>query len=244
MNRWLEEATVLALVLAGGIALLMAIRVMGGFVGLLPTSRVGEARMRTWLPIVGVAIMVVYVGVALRWLVGQRASWLVPVALLVVVVGVSWKALRDVADGLVLRSSGAYRRGDKLTLDTMDGRIAELGWRFITVETTEGTVATIPWSTLAGAIVQRAPRIEHAHFHAFRLALPDAVSIPEVRERVSRALLLSPWCLYERDPEVRAISGGEELEVVVGLVDRDHEAEVEALARQALAELARRTLQS
>lgn len=238
MSVWLEHGILLAVGVAGAIGLLLGVRALGVGVRLLPMSRAAEARVRAWLPILGVIVMMIYIGVALDWMLGGTMRWLVPVLLLVVPLGASWGAIRDMVDGLVVRSSDTYRIGDYLALEELEGRVAELGWRYLVLETRDSTVATVPYARLAKAIVQRAPRAEQAHFHTFRVELPEIVPIPEIKRAIHRALLLSPWCLYRRDPQVRAVGG--ELEVVVGLVDADHEVEAEAVTRQAIAKVTRR----
>ena len=190
------------------------------------------------MPVVGVTVEVLYVGVVIDWLLGGTMRWLVPLMIVVVPLAASWGAIKDMVDGLMVRSGDAYRIGDYVELEGLEGRVASLGWRYLVLETRDSTVATVPYSRLAKAIVQRAPRAEHAHFHTFRVECPDMLPIPEVKRAIHRALLLSPWCLYKRAPEVRAVGG--DIEVVVGLVDADHEVEAEAVTREAIAAMTRR----
>ena len=233
MSSWMTEALTLALIMAGAVALLLAVRLLGVAAQLFPMSRAAKARAQAWLPVLAFVAIVLYVAVALHWLLDQRGlGWTVPLLLIAVAVGAGWGALRDISDGVVVRNSQAYRVGDYVSLGDLSGRVVHLGWRYLVLETRDGTVATIPYGHLARRVVQRAPRADHAHFHVFRLPLPDGASVPELKRVVRRSLLLSPWCLYRRAPEVRAVGG--ELEVVVGLVDADHEAEAEEQARVAV----------
>ncbi len=236
---WMAEALTLALEMAGALALVLVVRLLGAGVEFLPVSRATKARAQAWLPVLALVALALYVTVALHWLLdGSGLGWAVPLLLIAVGVAAGWSAMRDIADGVVVRSSQAYRVGDYLSLGDLAGRVVELGWRYLVLETRDGTVATLPYAHLARRVVQRAPRADHAHFHVFRLPLPDGVPVPELKRAVRRALLLSPWCLYRRAPEVRAVGG--ELEIVVGLVDADHEAEAEEQARTATYRVARR----
>ena len=238
MSVWLQHALLLTLAIFGAIGLVLAVRAFGAVARLLPMSRSAQQKVHAWLPVVGVTVIVLYVGVVIDWLLGGSMRWLVPMLIVIVPVAASWGAIRDMVDGLVVRSSDTYRIGDYLELDGLEGRVSDLGWRYLVLETRDSTVATVPYSRLAAAIVQRAPRAEHAHFHTFRIDCPDVLPIPEVKRAIHRALLLSPWCLYKRAPEVRVVAG--EIEVVVGLVDADHEVEAEAVARNAIAAMTRR----
>lgn len=238
MSVWLEHALLLTLALFGAIGLVLSVRAFGAVMRLLPMSRTAQQKVHAWLPVVGVTVIVLYVGVVLDWLLGGSMRWLVPMLIVLVPVAASWGVIKNVVDGLFVRSSDTYRIGDYLALDDLEGRVSELGWRYLVLETRDSTVATVPYSRLAEAIVQRAPRAEHAHFHTFRVECPDVLPIPEVKRAIHRALLLSPWCLYKRAPEVRAVGG--EIEVVVGLVDADHEVEAEAVTRNAIAAMTRR----
>lgn len=239
MTPWMVEALTLALEIAGALALVLAVRLVGAGVELLPISRSAKVRAQAWLPVLALVAIVLYVAVALHWLLDRGGlGWTVPLLIIAAGVAAGWGVMRDVADGVVVRSSQAYRVGDYLSLGELAGRVVDLGWRSLVLETRDGTVATLPYSHLARRVVQRAPRADHAHFHVFRLPLPDGVPVPELKRAVRRALLLSPWCLYRREPEVRAV--GSELEVVVGLVDADHEAEAEEQARVAAQRVAQR----
>ncbi len=238
MTPWMAEAFTLAVVIAGALGLLVTVRLLGAAAQLLPVSRALKARVQAWLPVLAAIAIVLYVAVALHWLLDEGGlGWAVPLLLIAVGVAAGWGALRDISDGVVVRSSQAYRVGDYLSVGELDGRVVELGWRHLVLETPDGTVATLPYSHLARRVVQRAPRPDHAHFHVFRLPLPEGAPVPELKRAVRRALLLSPWCLYRREPQVRAVGG--ELEIVVGLVDADHEAEAEEQARVAVRRAAR-----
>lgn len=243
MNPWVTRALVVALAIGGAFALAWAVRLVAAGMKLLPLSRRAEARVESYLPLGGAIAMLLYVGFVLHWLLHEeQAEWLVPLVLLAIVVGSSWGALRDVANGLLLRSGGAFRAGDRLELrlptGAVEGRVAEIGWRALAIETSDGTVALVPFTQLANMVVHRSTRVEHAHLHTFRVPLPDVVPVPELKRAIRHALLLSPFCLHRRDPEVRAI--GEELEIVVGLVDADHAVEAEDLTRRAIATRTRR----
>ncbi len=238
MSVWLQHALLLTIAIVGAIGLVLGVRAFVAVVRLLPMSRTAQQKVHAWLPMFGVTVMVLYVGVVIDWLLAGSLRWFVPMLAVIVPVAASWGAIRDMVDGLVVRSSDVYRIGDYLELDGLEGRVSSLGWRYLVLETRDSTVATVPYSLLAKAVVQRAPRAEHAHFHTFRVEAPDVLPIPEVKRAVYRALLLSPWCLYKRAPEIRAVGG--EIEVVVGLVDADHEVEAEAVARDAIAAMTRR----
>ncbi len=243
VEEWLIRVATVFVAVLGAVLLAWSVRLVGAGVRLLPMSRTTEARVSAWLPLGGALAMLLYIGFVLQWLLqDEQARWLVPLVLLGIVVGSAWGALRDVADGLLLRSGGAFRVGDRveveLTRSRVEGRIAEIGWRLLMVETSDGTVALVPYSKLTRSVVHRSTRVEHAHLHTFRIELPDVVPVPELKRAIRRALLLSPWCLHRRDPEVRAI--GNELEVVVGLVDADHAVEAEEITRHAVATRARR----
>ena len=85
MTPWMMEALTLALVMAGAVVLLLGVRALGAVVQLLPMSRAGQARARAWLPVVAAIVTVIFVAIALHWMLDQRGlGWTVPLLLIAV----------------------------------------------------------------------------------------------------------------------------------------------------------------
>lgn len=225
----------LGLAILGAFALVTGLRSVARFVDWLPLSRSAATRIRLWLPVLATAIMLVYIVGAVQWLLGNIASrdWTI-VAILVAAAGACWKAIRDAMDGLFLRSTGACRVGDYVQLEHLEGRIRRLGFRFLTLETSEGHVATVPYGQIAHHSLRRLPEAKHGLLHLFRLDIPQNAPLPVIKRRISVAALLCPWCVPKRNARVRTLEQGTQVEVTLSLVDADHAAEAESVVRDAI----------
>jgi hypothetical protein len=230
----------LALALLGAFILAALLRSTSKVIYWLPMSRRGLSRARQWLPVVATSVSILYVVVAARWLLNDIPYRdLIPAAVLLLMVAASWKGIRDATDGLFLRATGACRPGDYVQLDGLAGRIRDLGWRFMTLETSEGHVATIPYGQVARSSLRRLPEVKHGLLHVFRLELPVFVALPLVKRGILRAALLCPWCVPKRTARIRTLEQGKALEVTLALVDADHATEAEEVIREAVRALGR-----
>jgi small-conductance mechanosensitive channel len=218
-------ALVLAIVLRFGRALLAS----------LPTSRARRAMIERVAPLAGTAIAVVFVAIAARWILrteDQRA-WIAIGAVATVIVLVSWGPLRDVFEGIYLRAGRTCAIGDRVQIGAVRGRIQRLGLRGLHVEGSDGTLAIVPYRALAAQTMSRTPGLDHPAFHVFRIPIPVARSIADVRKQIVEAALLHHWASVARLPLVVATEHGE-LEVTVFAVDPDRVADLEAAIRNGL----------
>ena len=159
----------LSLALLGGVALVLLLRSATQLIYWLPMSRAGLSRAQRWLPVMASSLCLVYLVVAGEWLLrgAPHQGWILP-SMLLLMAAASWRAVRDATDGLFLRATGACRRGDYVQLDELDGRVRELGWRFMTLETREGHVATVPYGRVVQAALLEAAGTGAAFGHAPR----------------------------------------------------------------------------
>lgn len=227
-----------ALVIFFGVALIVLLRSASRVLLWLPMTRSRFARVRQWMPVIATGFVLVYLVIAVQWLLNDF-EWaaLTPVAVLGLVLLAAWRGVRDATDGLFLRATGACREGDYVQVGGVDGRVRDVGWRFMTIETSEGHIATVPYSQALGSTFRRLPEVKHGLLHVFRLSLPASVPLPSARRAVLRAALLCPWCVPKQNARIRAISEGRELEITLSLIDADHATESEEVVAEALSAL-------
>lgn len=227
-----------ALVVLFGVALIVLLRSASRVLHWLPMTRSRFARVRQWMPVIATALVLVYIVVAVQWLLNDF-EWaaLTPVVVLGLVVLAGWRAVRDAADGLFLRATGACREGDYVQVGGVNGRVRDVGWRFMTLETSEGHIATVPYSQALNSTFRRLPEVKHGLLHVFRLPLPASVPLPAARRVVLRAALLCPWCVPKQNARIRALGEGRELEITLSLIDADHATESEEVVAEALTQL-------
>lgn len=237
MTAMLHALGVDCLVVFGGVLALVAVlRFARVVLDALPLSRARRDLVGRLRPIAGATLVAVYIVVATRWLLasGDSHEWLAFAAVAAVLAAASWSAIRDGIEGVYLRASATISVGDRIEVAGVRGRLKRLGGRSITIETTDGELAIIPYRTVGSSTVRREPVDERSAFHVFRLPLPDTRTIAEVKRTVLEATLLCHWSSTRRPPVVTATTDGQ-LEITVFPVDMNHVAEVERVVRRALA---------
>ncbi len=228
----------LGVALLGAVFVILGLRALSRFVFWLPLSRGEASGLRRWLPVATTCAALLYVTVATRWLLSEVAAggWVLG-GWLLIAVAASWSAIRDATDGLFLRATGACRTGDYVQLGELEGRVRRMGFRFLTLQTSDGHIATVPYGRVAASSLRRLPEVRHGLLHLFQVELPRGVPVPVVKRRITTSALLCPWCVPKQNARIRSLREGRDVEVTLSLIDADHAAEAEEVVRNAVAGL-------
>lgn len=224
----------LLVLIGAAVALYAAYRIVEGLIDALPMRRDRRELIDRGKPVVAAALAVVWGVVVAGWILrhdpgaGQYAVILV----VAVGIGVSWRMLRDVIEGVYFRSTRSFVEGDQVQVGEVRGRVQRLGPRSITIETPDGKLALVPYSRIASDTVFRAPAAERTSFHVFRVPLPAGTTLPEAKQRVREAALLCHWSSVAQPPQCIATGDGE-LEITVFALDSDRASEIERAVRDA-----------
>ena len=223
-------------VIGGGVLLLLVLAGARRAIDFVPmTAERRELAARAG-PAVGAVLVLLYAAVGLGALLGDRpgpGSFAVA-GLVLLVIAVAWPALRDVASGVVLKTGRACRVGDYVRVDGIKGRVQKLGLRALTLETSEGHEALVPYSRVVRDTLYREPAREHVAHHVFRVEAVSSEALRELKERVRVAALHVHWHSVVRDPQMTVLDG-RALEVTVFPIHPDRGPDIEGAVRAALA---------
>jgi small-conductance mechanosensitive channel len=224
------------IVVGAGLGLALVLRFGRAALDALPMSRARRALVARLRPLVGAALVVLYVMIAARWVLrtDDPRAWIALLVVGLILVAASWGPLRDVLEGVYLRAASALAVGDRVQIGAVRGRVQRLGYRSVHVEGTDGDLAILPYRAIAAQPILRSPAADHASFHVFRAPLPEHRSIPEARRVIRETALLCHWSSIARPPQVAATDDGD-LEVTIFAIDADRAPEIERLLRRALA---------
>jgi len=208
------------------LALFVGVRSFRWIIHLLPVASRTRNTLVEAVPLLEIGLSGVYVLVAVERI--FRGS---PLFGGIAVVGVFFFALwlggdslRDVISGVLLRTSGCIGLGDRVRLDGLEGRVAALGYRVLTLELSGGDESLIPYSQLSRTAIVRTPHVFGAHRHTFRL--PTGTDA----ERVRQTVLLCHWSSVSRQPVIEP--GDDGLDVTVFALEPDHGVSVERFVRE------------
>lgn len=222
-------------VFGGALGLVAVLRFVWAVLDALPMSRARRTLVGRMRPLAAMILIAIYAVVAARWVLDSADTREMIAFLVVVGVGTaaSWPALRDVVDGVFLRAGTQLVVGDRVEIAGVRGRLQKLGTRALTIETSDGELAVLPYRAVTSAAIRREPSDERSAFHVFRVAIPEQRSVPELKRAVREAALLCHWSSTRRPPQVTATDDGD-LEITVFPVDANHVTEIERVVRAAV----------
>jgi small-conductance mechanosensitive channel len=194
--------------------------------------RAGYRRVLPLVEVILVAGALIVVAGLLGAQPGEFAA--VVVAVVALLVGTSWFALRDVVAGAVLRTEDAFETGQWIRAEGVEGRIREVGVRTLEVEREDGTRVRLPYSRVASSPLVRAGRAEDPAGHTFSITLPLELGPARMTPVIRAAARNSFYVSATRPPQVHATSGpdGHRYDVTVFTLDRAFLPEVEGTVRR------------
>lgn len=218
---------------AGGLS--AAYYVFTRLVDVLPFSDDRRASLSRLRPLVGLLLLLIFSLFAAHTLF-ERYPDILPLALLLVLVAfftASRNQLRDFFAGVAIRAENSCQIGDHIRVGEVSGRVIELGPRAITLETTEGDKALLPYSEASRLPLVQTRLKKGGASHTFELELPDSIPFPTASAVIEGAAFSHHWSSIARPPEVHR-SSDQRIEVTVYSLTSEHVAEIEAAVRQAL----------
>lgn len=155
-------------------------------------------------------------------------------SLLVVFVGffiAAARPLKDYLAGVALVAEGAIKKGDQVRIGELRGRVLELATRGISLETTDGDRAMIPYSSAQEASIVRLSGSGRGTIaHSF--LLPRESNTPETRRRIVALVQGHHFAAVGRLPDFQLDAAG--LEVTLHALDAAFVLEIEQAVRTGL----------
>lgn len=222
-------------VLGGAAALVFVLAAARRLLDLVPMSAERRDFVTRAAPALGAVIVLLYAVFAAGVLIGDApgVGRIATAAVILLVIAAAWPALRDVASGVVLRSGRACRIGDYVRIGGIHGRIQSLGLRTLTLDTSNGDEAIVPYTRVVRETLFREPAQEHAAHHVFQLDVPAGSTLSLLKERVRIAALHSHWHSVARDPQMSLV-GDRMIEVTVFPIHPDRGPDIESAVLRAL----------
>jgi small-conductance mechanosensitive channel len=219
-----------------GTLLLVAGWVYRSVIDFLPMGRTRREALDRGTPVLGTGAGLLYALYVARTLLEGHEEYLLGVLMLIVgaFVFASWFAIRDVINGMFLKAGRITSIGDHVRIGDVHGRVEHMGLRTMTVETSSGDEAILPYSTIARDSIMRTPSTENTALHTFAVGLPRGLSVVDAKTRIRHAALQNHWTSLVREPDI-SFGNDEQLEVSVFALDVDHGPAIETAVRAALA---------
>ena len=225
----------LFVVLLGVVIVLVILRAVAWLVASLPMRRGRRNAFRRAGPVVAGLVGVAYALLAVRAVFHGTnfVSSLAVLAVIGVVLGLSWFALRDIVAGMFWKAGHVCQLGDVIRVEGVNGRVTRLGMRVLAMETEQGDNIFVPYSRLQHEtlIVSREQFGESCH--VFEVEFPTDHPGGDIERKVARMATLCHGTSLSRRPRVRQIAT-DRVEVTVFAIWSEPVPDLEFRIRRAL----------
>ncbi len=217
------------LFLVGGVLLALVLLGLSRLTTLVPMRRERRESVGRAVPVVGLLLFLPYLLFALRAILRNTGQVQALTFLAFIGLGVisAWFVVRDLIAGVVLKAGRICSVGDRLVVGDLEGRVVRMGVRTLTLETSHGEEALVPYSSMSRSAVVRTPAVEGVAPHVFRVQTGGDVSVSDARRAVLEAALCAHWASVVRQPQIKAL-GEHTYEVTVFALNGDYAMDVEA----------------
>ena len=127
------------------------------------------------------------------------------VIVLVVLVWVSWFAIKDFIAGVILKFEAAFQEGEQIHIEDVEGIVKYLGYFSLEVQTEQGEKINIPYSTISGQIRRKVEDTELFKSYSFELDVAKNKSIPDVFEKLHLVSINAPWTSINKLSQFRLL---------------------------------------
>lgn len=233
------QVSVLGLVAAllGVVVVLVLLKAAAWLVAAVPMPQARRTALRRAGPVLAGFVGIAYALVAVRFVFHgtNLISSLAGVAVVGVMLGLSWFALRDLVAGLFWKAGHACQLNDVIRVENVEGRVIRLGFRVIGVETDQGDHVFLPYSKLQSeALVVSREQFGESRY-VFEVEIPTDKPAGELERAVERMAMLCHGTSLSRKPRVRQVASNR-LEVTVFAIWSEPVADLEFRVRRALGE--------
>lgn len=118
------------------------------------------------------------------------------------VIALSWRSIKDVLAGLVLSAERPFSVGDYVQLGEARGQVRSFRTRVLELETEEGHVIRVPYGAVEGATNVRRGGRRTAHAVTLTLDLPDNLDATKALEIARELAASSPWAVLGVSPKL------------------------------------------
>ena len=218
-----------------GLLLYALFRWVHHLVRIVPIARSRRERIQRMLPFAETLVAMLYILTAVPMVFEDHPQYspLVLTALIGGFVWVSWFAIRDFVSGVFIKIGGICRAGDWVRFEGLEGRVVEMGYRVIELETREGERCFVPYSQISRQPIGCVPTINGLAAHAFTVDVQDVMQLPQIQQCVRKVALNHHWASLIREPRI-VLDEHNRLEVTVYALTPENGPSIEAKVREAL----------
>jgi hypothetical protein len=192
--------------LAGAVALYFALKLIRKALNAYIRKRQVEPLINRFLPLVEFFCWMLFLvwGAGCIFQTGTAGSIVLLILTLAILTWIANVTLRDWIAGVMFKAEAKYHVGDTLAIGENTGRLTQLGYRTLILETPAGSLIEIPYSHLAKQNhVEKIPS-HNAHW-TFKMETGEPPIAEDFLQQVRSVVLCAPWSSLTRHPRIRLI---------------------------------------
>ena len=153
---------------------------------------------------------------------------------IILILFISWYALRDVIAGVIFKTNRKLRINDVVRFDQYAGTISRLTHRYIEIENEQGESIHIPFSQALSKVVIKKHPAEMIQGHTFKMNVAKKPSLKELIDDIKSTIIQMPWISLKREPIVKPvdqITSAYTFEITVYAIERNYFYKIEDFLR-------------
>lgn len=174
----------------------------------LKISKELRRRLLQYLPGIELFIWVLYFVWAIQffWNNNQLYSLGLFAILIVLLLWISWFALKDFIAGAIFKANRSFALHETVKIEEMSGKIVQFKNRTLVIETDAGETIHIPYSLLLGKIIIKSFPAEMILSKSITITIPKKGNLDGLIEALRTDILTLPWSSVKKDPKIRPVS--------------------------------------
>ncbi|MBS4061047.1 MAG: mechanosensitive ion channel [Bacteroidetes bacterium] len=128
---------------------------------------------------------------------------LVSIAAGSLIILLGWYFLRDFVAGIILKTEIAFEVNQRIKTSQYEGILRKMGYRSIEIESESGEQVKIPYGMITANAIVLQNLDESIHGSETSLRVSALVPVQEMKDRISKEILLLPWSSINHEPIIR-----------------------------------------
>lgn len=155
--------------------------------------------------------------------------------LILLLLWVSWFALKDFIAGAVFRANASFKLHDTVKIDDYTGTIVGFQSRSIVIETSSGENIHYPYSKILGKIIIKSIPAEMIRNKTIFLTISNDKSLIDTISNIRTDIMNLPWSSIKKEPQIKPIAENNdsfELEIVIFALETEYFFKIESYLKE------------
>jgi len=219
------------------VILFFVFRLLGKVVPVLPIKKDRIKILTRYLPGIELFIWVLFFIWAIQyfWKNNQLYSMGLFLVLIMLLLWVSWFALKDFIAGAIFKASKSFNINESIKIDNYSGRIIQFKNRSLIIETDSGETIHFPYTQLLGKVIIKSSPSEMIQNKTIFLNISKKDPLFETIRNIKTDILNLPWSSIKKEPQIKPIGENNnsfELEIVIFAIETEYFYKIESWLKE------------